>query len=96
MFRLAAHLGMTVGELGARMTSAEISEWIAYDKVEGIFDPQWSAAMIAFSITRALGSKATFDTFLPPGRGPVQSSADHKAIMGAFRESHNARIEHQS
>lgn len=32
MFRLAGHLGMTVGELEKRMSSSEFAEWIAYTK----------------------------------------------------------------
>ena len=34
MFALAGHLGMTVAELGERLTSSELSEWIAMLAVE--------------------------------------------------------------
>lgn len=34
LFALAGHLGMTVGELGERMTSSEVSEWAALIAVE--------------------------------------------------------------
>ena len=34
MFDLAGHLGMTVAELGDRLTSSELSEWIALLAVE--------------------------------------------------------------
>jgi hypothetical protein len=34
MFALAGHLGMTVAELGERMTSGELSEWIALSRIE--------------------------------------------------------------
>jgi hypothetical protein len=34
MFALAGHLGMTVAELGDRLTSCELSEWIALLAVE--------------------------------------------------------------
>lgn len=34
LFALAGHLGMTVGELGDRMTSSELSEWAALIAVE--------------------------------------------------------------
>lgn len=33
MFALAERLGMTVGELGRRMSSAEVAEWIAFDRI---------------------------------------------------------------
>jgi hypothetical protein len=32
-FVLAERLGMTVGELGRRMSSREMSEWMFYDRV---------------------------------------------------------------
>jgi hypothetical protein len=34
MFALAGHLGMTVAELGERMSSSELSEWIAMLGIE--------------------------------------------------------------
>lgn len=34
MFHLARELGMTVGELGERMSSAELVEWMALYKIE--------------------------------------------------------------
>ena len=34
MFALAGHLGMTVADLGDRLTSSELSEWIALLAVE--------------------------------------------------------------
>lgn len=35
MFNLARELGMTVAELGERMSSRELTEWIALYKIEG-------------------------------------------------------------
>lgn len=34
MFALAGHLGMTVAELGERMSSSELSEWMAMLAIE--------------------------------------------------------------
>lgn len=34
MFRLARELKMTVGDLGARMDSRELSEWMAFFTIE--------------------------------------------------------------
>lgn len=34
-FRLAAHLGTTVAELLARVSSRELTEWMAYEKISG-------------------------------------------------------------
>lgn len=33
MFGLAERLGCTVSELGARMSLAELREWLAYDRL---------------------------------------------------------------
>ena len=33
LFRIAHELGMTVSELGEKMTATEYSEWIAYFKI---------------------------------------------------------------
>jgi hypothetical protein len=38
MFRLALALGMTVEELGERMSSRELSEWIAFNAISPIGD----------------------------------------------------------
>jgi hypothetical protein len=38
MFRLALALGMTVEELGERMSSKELSEWIAFNAISPIGD----------------------------------------------------------
>lgn len=34
--RLALRMGMTLAELGRRMSSAELSKWIAFDSIEPI------------------------------------------------------------
>ena len=36
MFKLAGHLGETVGELEATMSASELSEWLAYDRLDPI------------------------------------------------------------
>ena len=53
MFQLAGHLGMTVGELEERMTSAELSEWMALNMYHQPLPQSWhqtgivAAAVIA-------------------------------------------------
>jgi len=49
MFRLALALGMTVAELGQRMSSAELTEWMAFFSLEpwGTEVEDWRAAMVA-------------------------------------------------
>ncbi|MBE9596824.1 MULTISPECIES: hypothetical protein [Moraxella] len=36
MFKLASHLGKTVGELERTLTVAEFAEWVAYDELDPI------------------------------------------------------------
>lgn len=36
MFKLAGHLGKTVGELERTLTVAEFAEWVAYDELDPI------------------------------------------------------------
>lgn len=50
MFRLAGHLGMTVGELGQRMSSRELSEWMAYDAIEPIGNHWQQTGMVAATV----------------------------------------------
>lgn len=49
MFRLALALGMTVEELGQRMSSRELSEWMAFFSLEpwGCEVEDWRFAMLA-------------------------------------------------
>ena len=49
MFRLALALGMTVAELGQRMPSAELTEWMAFFSLEpwGTEVEDWRAALVA-------------------------------------------------
>lgn len=49
MFRLALALGRTVSELEATMPSSEMTEWLAYYKLEpfGQERDNWHAALIA-------------------------------------------------
>lgn len=51
MFRLALVLGMTVAELGQRMSSAELTEWALFFEIEPLGgDDEWRAGMLASTI----------------------------------------------
>ena len=51
MFRMALALGMTVAELGQRMSSAELSEWALYFELEPLGgDDEWRAGQITSMI----------------------------------------------
>lgn len=52
LFRLAGHLGMTIRELGQRMDSRELSEWMAYERYyHGTIGDEWrQIGMLASAI----------------------------------------------
>ena len=81
LFRLAGHLGMTVSELCERMTSAELSEWMALDMFHRPLPDPWrqtgvlASAMLAPYSGR--GKKPKAEDFVPVARLP--QSADEMA-----------------
>lgn len=77
------------------MTSRELSEWVAYDKVYGIPDPHFGPAMIATVLCQINGNRrAKIADFYPiQKRKAAQTSMDHKAIAQAFTSIHRARAE---
>lgn len=62
---------MTVGELLSRITSGELSEWVAYEKVSGTLGAErddMHAAIVASTVVNAnkgKGRKATVKDFMP-------------------------------
>lgn len=69
LFRLAGHLGMTVGELERRMSAREFAEWLAYWRVEPPWDP-WRAFGVAMATIVGLWSKSKPkpEDFMPRAR----------------------------
>jgi hypothetical protein len=67
MFALAGHLGMTVAELGERMTASELSEWIALMTVEpwGQARGDIQAATAAWAATAPWAKDVSLADFLP-------------------------------
>lgn len=68
-FRLAGHLGCTVAELLARITSRELSEWMAYEQVAGPLGGRridHAAALITSAVLNANRGKGQ------PRRSPEQ------------------------
>jgi hypothetical protein len=59
-------LGKTRRELLEGLDSEELSEWMAYDRLDRIPDPYWIAGMITANLFNALtGGKAKIDDFIP-------------------------------
>lgn len=67
-FRLALGLGMTVSELLSRISSSELSEWLAYYSVEpfGSTNDEYLAALISSTVANTVrDEKRKSDPFSP-------------------------------
>jgi hypothetical protein len=66
-FQLAAHLGMTVGELDIRMGAAEFAEWVALHQVEpwGAYRQDLLAAIVSWAVAAPWSKEAKVSDFLP-------------------------------
>ena len=69
MFMLAAELKMTVAELGDRMSSKELQEWIAYQSITGCLDSRQRgdlcAGIVASTVANANRSSRSSKSFSP-------------------------------
>lgn len=69
MFRLAAHLGMTVGELSLRMDSREFTEWKAFNRYFEPFGDGWrQTALLIVAILAPYSRRGQFpkpESFMP-------------------------------
>lgn len=65
MFRLARELGMTKSRLLQEMDSRELSEWVAYFKVESTLDKKQDSAETL---------KAKFQSLVPPKKNAKRKS----------------------
>ena len=100
-FRLAAHLGLTVGELLARISSHELTEWAAYEREFGPLGPERGdiqAALVAHTTAVMLGNgkgkrpKLTdFVLRWKRDRGPRQTGADQLNIFRALAARQEGR-----
>jgi hypothetical protein len=77
MFRLAATLGMTVRELGARMDAAELAEWLAYEGEYGLPDGYFVAGVLGPVVANTASEKnrktaADFVPYFRRHRGPAR------------------------
>ena len=71
-FRLARRMGCTVGELLGRIDSRELSEWIAFERVEPYPDPFYLTGLVCATLVNVVnalaGSKARAGRQFIPGR----------------------------
>ncbi len=86
---------MTVRELLARMDSRELSEWLAYDRIEPLHDPYWVGGMICATMANLWASKrygpADFMPAARAGAAEMQSPEEGIARMNALVAAMNAR-----
>lgn len=76
----------------AAMDSRELSEWMAFDRVEPLPDSYWQAGLICATVGNAMGSRRALSPadFLPaprhappPVQAPEVGLARFKAFVGA-------------
>ncbi|MDT0305060.1 phage tail assembly protein T [Streptomonospora wellingtoniae] len=88
-FRLAGYLGYTVEELLARISSRELSEWIAFEKRAGPLGQRRGDIHMAvitsaiYNVNRKKGSKAIDPEKLLPKWDDYQSDEDMWAQIRA-------------
>lgn len=98
MFRLAGHLGRTVGELEVSLSSHELSEWVAYAAIEpfgqGRADDGFRLlASMFYNANRGKGSRpltaADFLKTLHDSKAPPKDAgtlaAELKAAFGGLK-----------
>jgi len=88
-FRLAALLGMTVGELEMRMSAREFSEWLELLRIDpwGPYRSDLQHALTAWSPLAAAGGKAKVEEFLPVDRNEDWRKAKPASIDDLIRET---------
>jgi hypothetical protein len=77
---------MSVRRLLAEVDSAELSEWLAFDRIEPLPDSYWQAGMVASVVARANGAKScTPQDFMPARRRRPKSVEENRAAaLAAF------------
>jgi hypothetical protein len=88
---------MTVRELGRRMDSRELSEWLAYDCEYGLGDNLDVTGMVCATVARSMGGgKAAPSDFVPYFRAEKirrrQSTDEMLATMTGFADRHNRGV----
>lgn len=72
---------MTHREMMSRMSSAELSEWLAYDRISPIPDSYWQTALIASTVANMLGKKRrTLEEFLPRKKGKEKKQSGPQMV----------------
>lgn len=90
MFRLAGHLGMTVGEIERRMSSRELGEWMAFTRYYEAIPDSWAetglivSALIAPHSER--GKAPSARDFIPIEEPPQHETQAREVILDLKRQ----------
>ena len=83
---------MTLSELGARMTSAEFAEWLAFEQEYGLPDAYLVTAQVCTTVARSMsGAKVGPADFVPyfQPQQTAQTGEEMAAKFRAFAAAHN-------
>jgi hypothetical protein len=82
--RLAIQMGRTLEELLNTMSSAELSLWLAKEKLEPLDDPYFRTALLATVTARSMGNKKVKITDFMPKEERKQTAQEHAMILKAW------------
>jgi hypothetical protein len=93
-FRLAGHLKMTVGQLLVSMSSRELSEWMAYYRLEPFGDKNtelcFANALAIYAAGKSGKSQSLNDYMIPKPKKIVQQSPEEmKQILTLWSKRQN-------
>jgi hypothetical protein len=85
MFRLAGHLGMTVGEIERRMSSRELGEWMAFTRYYHAIPDSWAETGLTVSAILApyseKGKAPKASDFIPVEEAPQHEVQARDVIL---------------
>lgn len=89
---------MTVEELLERITSTELTEWQAFEQVEGPLGQRRDdhlAVLTAFYVAAAFGAEPRFDRMLPQWDRPPASWEHMKSVAVAVTRAMGGTVEEE-
>lgn len=90
MFKLALLLGKTVGELEVQLTSKELSEWMAYDRLQPLPEPWVQTGLTCATLANLWSNKRhEAKDFMPVVRRR-QSPQEQRQKLKAFFSRYKA------
>lgn len=94
MFKLASHLGKTVGELERTLTVAEFVEWVAYDEIDPIGGYRTDLGFALLAYMRAGDKDKSVHDFLIVDPNPMTD--DERVVWENEQHAQKAREEVQA